>query len=101
MLHQMQQGLQTRLVMMVHVLQVSLAAGASVKKAAGAVKTIIQKGSLQQVGYSWADPDQYEHEVNILQRFLVDTSLSGGMPIHCTPTSKSRLDFWVGLWQLV
>lgn len=61
----------------VHV-QVLLAPGASVKKAAGAVKQAIQKGSLQQLGYSWADPDQYEHEVNILQRFLVDTSVSGG-----------------------
>lgn len=66
-------------------LQVLLAPGASVKKAAGAVKQAIQKGSLQQLGYSWADPDQYEHEVNILQRFLVDTSVSGGMP-HATYT---------------
>lgn len=55
-----------------------LAAGMNVKKAAGAVKQSLQKDSLRQQGFTWLDVDQYEHEVNALQRFLVDTAVSGG-----------------------
>lgn len=50
----------------------------SVKKAAGAVRQALQKDALRQQGYTWIDMEQYEHEVNVLQRFLVDTSVSGG-----------------------
>ena len=59
-------------------LQVVLAPGMNVKKAAGAVRQALQKDGLRQQGYSWIDTEQYEHEVNVLQRFLVDTSISGG-----------------------
>jgi len=62
------------------VAQVLLAAGMNVKKAAGAVKQALQKDSLRQQGFTWLDLDQYEHEVNALQRFLVDTAVSGGTP---------------------
>lgn len=62
----------------VSTLQVVLAPGASVKKAAGAVRQSLQKDALRQQGYTWTDTEQYEHEVNVLQRFLVDTSVSGG-----------------------
>lgn len=55
-----------------------LAPGASVKKAAGAVRQALQRDALRQQGYTWIDLEQYEHEVNVLQRFLVDTSVSGG-----------------------
>ena len=59
-------------------MQVMLAPGASVKKAAGALRQALQKDALRQQGYTWIDTEQYEHEVNVLQRFLVDTSVSGG-----------------------
>lgn len=59
--------------------QVVLAPGTSVKKAAGAVRQALQKDALRQQGYAWIDMEQYEHEVNVLQRFLVDTSVSGGV----------------------
>lgn len=59
-------------------MQVALAPGASVKKAAGAVRQALQKDGLRQQGYTWVDTEQYEHEVNALQRFLVDSSVSGG-----------------------
>ena len=66
---------------MMSLAQVLLAAGMSVKKAAGAVKQALQKDSLRQQGFTWLDLEQYEHEVNALQRFLVDTAVSGGTPI--------------------
>lgn len=66
-------------------LQVLLAPGMSVKKAAGAVKQALQKDILKQQGFTWLDLEQYEHEVNVLQRFLVDTSVSGGQPCFCLP----------------
>jgi len=65
---------------MMWVAQVLLAAGMNVKKAAGVVKQALQKDSLRQQGFTWLDLDQYEHEVNALQRFLVDTAVSGGTP---------------------
>ena len=55
-----------------------LAPGASVKKAAGALRQALQRDTLRQQGYTWIDMEQYENEVNVLQRFLVDTSVSGG-----------------------
>ena len=63
-------------------LQVMLAPGTGVKKAAGGVRQALQKDGLRQQGYTWADTEQYEHEVNVLQRFLVDTSVSGGTSWH-------------------
>lgn len=59
-------------------MQVVLAPGTNVKKVAGAVKQALQKDSLRQQGFTWLDVEQYEHEVNLLQRFLVDTAVSGG-----------------------
>ena len=61
--------------------QVVLAPGMSVKKGAGAVKQALQKDTLRQQGFTWLDMEQYEHEVNVLQRFLVDTSVSGGISL--------------------
>ena len=63
-----------------------LAPGASVKKAAGALRQALQKDALRQQGYTWIDTEQYEHEVNLLQRFLVDTSVSGGGYIDFFPS---------------
>lgn len=56
------------------------------KKAAGALRQALQRDVLRQHGYTWIDLEQYEHEVNVLQRFLVDTSVSGGaLPLsRCT-----------------
>ena len=68
---------------MMSLAQVLLAAGMSVKKAAGAVKQALQKDSLRQQGFTWLDLEQYEHEVNALQRFLVDTAVSGGTQLPC------------------
>ncbi|KAL0056285.1 hypothetical protein WJX82_009537 [Trebouxia sp. C0006] len=68
-------------------IKVLLAAGMNVKKAAGAVKQALQKDSLRQQGFTWLDLDQYEHEVNALQRFLVDTAVSGGSWIHVPPAA--------------
>lgn len=65
---------------MMSVAQVLLAAGMNVKKAAGAVRQALQKDSLRPQGFTWLDLEQYEHEVNALQRFLVDTAVSGGKP---------------------
>ena len=59
------------------------------KKAAGAVRQALQKDALRQQGYTWIDMEQYEHEVNVLQRFLVDTSVSGGVLLNCLKTSNS------------
>lgn len=52
------------------------------KKAAGALRQALQRDALRQQGYTWIDLEQYEHEVNVLQRFLVDTSVSGGALPH-------------------
>ncbi|KAL3139857.1 hypothetical protein ABBQ38_004153 [Trebouxia sp. C0009 RCD-2024] len=68
-------------------IKVMLAPGASVKKAAGALRQALQKDGLRQQGYTWVDTEQYEHEVNVLQRFLVDTSVSGGSWLHVPPAS--------------
>lgn len=72
--------------------QVMLAPGTSVKKAAGAVRQALQKDALRQQGYTWIDIEQYEHEVNVLQRFLVDTSVSGGgLPIYLEECCKPKI----------
>ena len=63
----------------------------NVKKAAGAVRQALQKDALRQQGYTWADTEQYEHEVNVLQRFLVDTSVSGGMPLPSLLHTQSQM----------
>ena len=33
---------------------------------------------LRELGLTWLETSLYEHEVSLLQRFLVDASLSGG-----------------------
>ncbi|KAA6423641.1 MAG: DNA polymerase delta catalytic subunit, partial [Trebouxia sp. A1-2] len=70
-------------------IKVLLAAGMNVKKAAGAVRQALQKDSLRPQGFTWLDLEQYEHEVNALQRFLVDTAVSGGSWIH-VPTAAAQ-----------
>ena len=72
--------------------QVVLAPGVSVKKVAGAVKQVLQKDSLRQQGFTWLDVEQYEHEVNVLQRFLVDTAVSGGTAAPVSPHSPPILN---------
>ena len=58
-------------------LQVTLKPGASVKRAASALHKLASGNELK--GHlTWTDRNQYEHEVNSLQRFLVDASVSGG-----------------------
>ena len=60
-------------------LQLSFQPGASVKKAASTVAKLA--GGNELMGHlTWTARTQYEHEVASLQRFLVDASVSGGMP---------------------
>ena len=59
------------------VLQITLKPGASVKRTASALHKLASGNELK--GHlTWTDRNQYEHEVNSLQRFLVDASVSGG-----------------------
>jgi hypothetical protein len=36
------------------------------------------KAAVQGAGFLWEHADMHEHEVNLLQRFLVDSSISSG-----------------------
>ena len=58
--------------------QLFLAPGASTKKAAAAVGKALAAGALRHSGWTWGDVAAYEAEVNLLQRFLVDTGLASG-----------------------
>ena len=42
------------------------------------------KPAVQAAGFQWEHADMHEHEVHLLQRFLVDVSLSAGP--HFLPT---------------
>lgn len=64
--------------------QIQFKPGTSIKKAAAAISAIVSKNGLRARNILWQDKAQYEHEVNILQRFLVDASVSGGPP--CIPS---------------
>ncbi|KAK9805765.1 hypothetical protein WJX73_007272 [Symbiochloris irregularis] len=57
-------------------LKLSFQRGANMRKAAG----IVQKAALSACSrpWLWTDTSLHEHEVSLLQRFLTDTSLSGG-----------------------
>ena len=37
------------------------------------------KNALESAGYLWENAQMHEHEVNLLQRFLVDCSMSSGL----------------------
>ena len=36
------------------------------------------KAAIQSAGFLWENAQMHEHEVNLLQRFLVDCSMSSG-----------------------
>ena len=40
------------------------------------------KAAVQSAGFQWENAQMHEHEVNLLQRFLVDSSLSSGTGLH-------------------
>ncbi len=52
--------------------------GANVKKAAASIATLAAKDRLRPHNFLWQDKAQFEHEVSLLQRFLVDAPISGG-----------------------
>lgn len=47
------------------------------------------KAAIQAAGFQWENAQMHEHEVNLLQRFLVDSSLSSG--IHALQHSKNLM----------
>lgn len=51
--------------------------GMSMKKAGKAIHGA--KNALESAGYLWENAQMHEHEVNLLQRFLVDCSMSSGL----------------------
>ena len=57
-------------------MQLSFPVGTSIKKAGRDVHGT--KAVVQEAGYFWDHADMHEHEVNLLQRFLVDSSVSSG-----------------------
>lgn len=57
-------------------MQLSFPPGTSIKKVARLVHSC--KSNVEAGGFEWEHADMHEHEVNILQRFLVDTLLSSG-----------------------
>ena len=63
-------------------MQILFAPGTNVKRAATALAGVQSRGDLRGHNLVWQDKTQYEHEVNPLQRFLVDASLSGGAHVH-------------------
>lgn len=64
------------------------------KKAGRAIHE--SKAAVHAEGLSWEHADMHEHEVHLLQRFLVDTSLSAGRPPletgrqHCSYASMLK-----------
>lgn len=75
------------------------------------------KAAVQSAGYEWENAQMHEHEVNLLQRFLVDSSLSSGRPacfraltalknlitLHLPGANQSllRLDLPLPVWEMV
>ena len=59
-------------------LQAALRPGTSVKRVAGPVSKWIDSRHTGQSAWTFHDTELYEHEINPLQRFLVDSSISGG-----------------------
>lgn len=57
-------------------MQIYLPRGMSMKKAGKAIHGA--KASIQDAGFLWENAQMHEHEVNLLQRFLVDCSMSSG-----------------------
>ena len=53
--------------------------GTNVKKAAASISSIANKNALRPHNLLWQDKAQFEHEVGLLQRFLVDAPVSGGV----------------------
>lgn len=57
-------------------MQLYFPVGTSIKKVGREVYAA--KAAVEEAGYSWDHADMHEHEVNLLQRFLVDCSVSSG-----------------------
>lgn len=57
-------------------LQLSFPVGTSIKKAGRDLHAT--KSAVEEAGFLWEHADMHEHEVNLLQRFLVDCSVSSG-----------------------
>ena len=75
-----------------HALQATLRQGTSVKRVASPVSKWIESRHTGQSAWTFHDTELYEHEVNPLQRFLVDSSISGGKrsPVECLWCSKTH-----------
>ncbi|KAK9810365.1 hypothetical protein WJX72_009511 [[Myrmecia] bisecta] len=71
-------------------LKLMLCPGGNAKKTAAHVANVAKKGQLRAQGFNWRDTTQYEHEVNPLQRFLVDASISGGAWLHIAPHDPAQ-----------
>jgi hypothetical protein len=69
-------------------MQLLFAPGTNMKRMATAVAAVAARGDLRGSNLIWQDKTQYEHEVNPLQRFLVDASLSGGARALALPRPK-------------
>ncbi|KAK9916419.1 hypothetical protein WJX75_002409 [Coccomyxa subellipsoidea] len=62
--------------------------GTNVKKAAASISSIANKNALRPHNLLWQDKAQFEHEVGLLQRFLVDAPVSGGAWMHLPPQQE-------------
>ena len=60
------------------------------KKAGKAVHSA--KPAVQAAGFQWEHADMHEHEVHLLQRFLVDVSLSAGLQVLPTCNIPRHLE---------
>lgn len=67
--------------------QISFHPGTSIKRAAASVLKTLQTPAMASEGFHWLESTMYEHEVNLLQRFLVDTGCAGGSWVFCPAAS--------------
>ena len=72
-------------------LQATLKPGTSVKRVASPVSKWIESKHTGQSAWTFHDTELYEHEVNPLQRFLVDSSISGGKLLAALLHDRVRL----------
>ena len=71
-------------------LQLHFPPGTSIKKVARLVHA--SKSAVEAAGFEWDHADMHEHEVNLLQRYLVDTLLSSGE--NCISIVIYMYDAW-------
>lgn len=96
-------------------LKLLLPQGQAPRKVAAILQKLFAQGTLRHDGgLVWRDAAQYEHEVALLQRFLVDASISGGggqtlscpgvahhLQQHPCPASAAASSCLVGLYQFM